>query len=79
MAGQSIAERLNLTVDDLRKIRDARKRLAELLPVIEAIDKCGTDCAAFLAMANAMDAKLLAYETELFNPLPPTMIEDGSQ
>lgn len=76
---QSPTEMLNFSRADLQKLRDARRALHDLIPVLDAAGKCGMDCEAFKATRDAQDNFLEMVEKEFMVGLAAEMpIEESS-
>ncbi len=58
------------TAADFESLKEARKRIAETLPIVDEAQRCGTECEGFRAILQAMDQQLAEIEAVLFTPPP---------
>ena len=66
-----MAKRLEIKIfneDDVQEIKQARRTLDEVLPLIDKAEKCGVDCQVFREVRDQKDDELKNLEAEFMKP-----------
>jgi hypothetical protein len=58
------------TGEHYRRLKDAQRKLSDLLPVIDKIERCGDPCDAFREVARELADRFSAIEREFMTPPP---------
>jgi hypothetical protein len=58
------------TRDHYRILKDTQRKISDLLPLMDKIDRCGAECDAFREIAKELQARLAAIEKEFMSPPP---------
>ena len=59
-----------LTKDDYKKVIEAQRGLHDLLPVLDAAERAGMDCAAYREVHNFLQESYAKLIKEFFTPPP---------
>lgn len=56
------------TEEDVRKMKQARRTLDEVLPLIDKAESCGIACEAFKEVRDRISTQLTSLEKEFMKP-----------
>lgn len=51
-------------------LKDAQRKLADLLPLMDKAERCGIECAQFREVAGELGRRFESFEREFMTPTP---------
>ena len=55
---------------DYQRLKDTQRKIADLIPVMDKIERCGVECETFREVAKEVQDRLSAIEREFMSPVP---------
>jgi len=59
------------TYEDYEELQNAKRALANLIPIVDGLEQCGPECQPFRQSIVHMRERMEKFEALFFNP-PPT-------
>lgn len=57
---------------DFEDLKKSQRKLADLVPLLDKAERCGTDCQVYRSIVGELGKRLESIEREFMNPIPPS-------